>query len=143
MSLAALRSFSWKQEKGRKEVAKARAGRVGISAPKDQVPWLGGDGGTSPVSPTSCGGSALCRSLCSRCLLSFQAMFDWLDNAVIKLCNMSPVGTDLNTVKEQMNEMKVRGRSGTGSPVLVSHRRARAPVIHFVLVFVLLVLAGV
>lgn len=36
-------------------------------------------------------------------------MFDWLDNAVIKLCNMSPVGTDLNTVKEQMNEMKVRG----------------------------------
>ncbi|XP_075294310.1 microtubule-actin cross-linking factor 1 isoform X5 [Opisthocomus hoazin] len=35
-----------------------------------------------------------------------QAMFDWLDNAVIKLCNMSPVGTDLSTVKEQMNEMK-------------------------------------
>jgi len=34
-------------------------------------------------------------------------MFDWLDNAVIKLCNMSPVGTDLSTVKEQMNEMKV------------------------------------
>lgn len=34
-------------------------------------------------------------------------MFDWLDNAVIKLCNMSAVGTDLNTVKEQMNEMKV------------------------------------
>ncbi|XP_076213590.1 microtubule-actin cross-linking factor 1 isoform X18 [Aptenodytes patagonicus] len=37
---------------------------------------------------------------------TLQAMFDWLDNAVIKLCNMSPVGTDLNTVKEQMNEMK-------------------------------------
>lgn len=37
----------------------------------------------------------------------FQAMFDWLDNTVIKLCNMSPVGTDLNTVKEQLNEMKV------------------------------------
>lgn len=70
-------------------------------------------------------------------------MFDWLDNAVIKLCNMSPVGTDLSTVKEQMNEMKVRGRSGTSSPVLALHRRARSPVIHFVLVFVLLVLAGV
>ncbi|XP_019403108.1 PREDICTED: microtubule-actin cross-linking factor 1 isoform X14 [Crocodylus porosus] len=37
---------------------------------------------------------------------NLQAMFDWLDNAVIKLCNMPPVGTDLNTVKEQMNEMK-------------------------------------
>lgn len=37
-------------------------------------------------------------------------MFDWLDNAVIKLCNMSPVGTDLSTVKEQMNEMKVQGK---------------------------------
>ncbi|XP_071623642.1 microtubule-actin cross-linking factor 1 isoform X11 [Heliangelus exortis] len=37
---------------------------------------------------------------------TLQAMFDWLDNAVIKLCNMSPVGTDLGTVKEQMNEMK-------------------------------------
>ncbi|XP_071655127.1 microtubule-actin cross-linking factor 1 isoform X4 [Patagioenas fasciata] len=37
---------------------------------------------------------------------TLQAMFDWLDNAVIKLCNMSAVGTDLNTVKEQMNEMK-------------------------------------
>ncbi|XP_061870326.1 microtubule-actin cross-linking factor 1 isoform X9 [Colius striatus] len=37
---------------------------------------------------------------------TLQAMFDWLDNAVIKLCNLSPVGTDLNTVKEQMNEMK-------------------------------------
>ena len=45
-------------------------------------------------------------------------MFDWLDNAVIKLCNMSPVGTDLNTVKEQMNEMKVRGWSHTASPIL-------------------------
>lgn len=44
-------------------------------------------------------------------------MFDWLDNAVIKLCNMSPVGTDLSTVKEQMNEMKVHGRGGEG-PVL-------------------------
>ncbi|XP_074832544.1 microtubule-actin cross-linking factor 1 isoform X4 [Carettochelys insculpta] len=37
---------------------------------------------------------------------TLQAMFDWLDNTVIKLCNMSPVGTDLNTVKDQLNEMK-------------------------------------
>ncbi|XP_072273954.1 microtubule-actin cross-linking factor 1 isoform X13 [Pyxicephalus adspersus] len=37
---------------------------------------------------------------------TLQAMFDWLDNAVIKLCDMPPVGTDLNTVKEQINEMK-------------------------------------
>ncbi|NXD11395.1 MACF1 factor, partial [Nothocercus nigrocapillus] len=35
-----------------------------------------------------------------------QAMYYWLDDAVIKLYSMSPVGTDLNTVKEQMNEMK-------------------------------------
>lgn len=70
-------------------------------------------------------------------------MFDWLDNAVIKLCNMSPVGTDLNTVKEQMNEMKVCGRSGTSSSALALRGRACAPMIHFVLVFVLLVLAGV
>lgn len=34
-------------------------------------------------------------------------MFDWLDNTVIKLCTMPPVGTDLNTVKDQLNEMKV------------------------------------
>ncbi|XP_072466054.1 microtubule-actin cross-linking factor 1 isoform X4 [Notamacropus eugenii] len=37
---------------------------------------------------------------------TLQTMFDWLDNTVIKLCNMPPVGTDLNTVKEQLNEMK-------------------------------------
>ncbi|KAM3829784.1 microtubule-actin cross-linking factor 1 isoform 2-T2 [Vipera latastei] len=37
---------------------------------------------------------------------NLQTMFDWLDNTVIKLCNMSPVGTDLSTVKEQLNEMK-------------------------------------
>ncbi|XP_038613931.1 microtubule-actin cross-linking factor 1 isoform X3 [Tachyglossus aculeatus] len=37
---------------------------------------------------------------------ALQSMFDWLDNTVIKLCNMPPVGTDLNTVKEQLNEMK-------------------------------------
>lgn len=55
----------------------------------------------------------------SPCPCSFQAMFDWLDNAVIKLCNMSPVGTDLSTVKEQMNEMKVPGRAGTGSAALL------------------------
>ncbi|XP_067862612.1 microtubule-actin cross-linking factor 1 isoform X15 [Heptranchias perlo] len=37
---------------------------------------------------------------------ALQAMFDWLDNTVIKLGEMSPVGTDLNTVKQQINEMK-------------------------------------
>ncbi|XP_029426820.1 microtubule-actin cross-linking factor 1 isoform X2 [Rhinatrema bivittatum] len=37
---------------------------------------------------------------------SLQAMFDWLDNTVIKLCDLPAVGTDLNTVKEQINEMK-------------------------------------
>uniref|UniRef100_A0A8C8SW40 Microtubule actin crosslinking factor 1 n=1 Tax=Pelusios castaneus TaxID=367368 RepID=A0A8C8SW40_9SAUR len=37
---------------------------------------------------------------------TLQAMFDWLDNTVIKLCNMPPLGTDLSTVKEQLNEMK-------------------------------------
>lgn len=65
-------------------------------------------------------------------------MFDWLDNAVIKLCNMSPVGTDLSTVKEQMNEMKVPGKGGAGSA-----SPHRAPVIHSLLVLVPLVLAGV
>ncbi|XP_078279424.1 microtubule-actin cross-linking factor 1 isoform X11 [Rhinoraja longicauda] len=37
---------------------------------------------------------------------ALQAMFDWLDNTVIKLGDMSPVGTDINTVKQQINEMK-------------------------------------
>ncbi|XP_059510267.1 microtubule-actin cross-linking factor 1 isoform X14 [Stegostoma tigrinum] len=37
---------------------------------------------------------------------SLQAMFDWLDNTVIKLGEMCPVGTDINTVKQQINEMK-------------------------------------
>ncbi|KAE8624624.1 hypothetical protein XENTR_v10006010 [Xenopus tropicalis] len=37
---------------------------------------------------------------------SLQAMFDWLDNTVIKLCDMPPVGTDISTVKEQIEEMK-------------------------------------
>ncbi|XP_051892486.1 microtubule-actin cross-linking factor 1 isoform X4 [Pristis pectinata] len=37
---------------------------------------------------------------------ALQAMFDWLDNTVIKLGEMSPVGTDISTVKQQINEMK-------------------------------------
>ncbi|XP_053563261.1 microtubule-actin cross-linking factor 1 isoform X2 [Bombina bombina] len=37
---------------------------------------------------------------------TLQAMFDWLDNAVIKLCDMPPIGTDISTVKDQINEMK-------------------------------------
>ncbi|XP_066228987.1 microtubule-actin cross-linking factor 1, isoforms 6/7-like isoform X2 [Saccopteryx leptura] len=37
---------------------------------------------------------------------TLQAMFDWLDSTVIKLCTMPPVSTDLNTVKDQLNEMK-------------------------------------
>lgn len=41
----------------------------------------------------------------SLCLL--QSMFDYLDNAVIKLCDMSTVGTDLGTVKQQIEELKV------------------------------------
>lgn len=36
-----------------------------------------------------------------------QSMFDYLDNAVIKLCEMTPVGTDLGTVKHQIEELKV------------------------------------
>jgi len=35
-------------------------------------------------------------------------MFDYLDNAVIKLCDMTTVGTDLGTVKQQIEELKVR-----------------------------------
>lgn len=34
-------------------------------------------------------------------------MFDFLDNAVIKLCDMQTVGTDLSTVKQQIDELKV------------------------------------
>ncbi|XP_053719858.1 microtubule-actin cross-linking factor 1 isoform X18 [Synchiropus splendidus] len=37
---------------------------------------------------------------------SLQSMFDYLDNAVIKLCEMSTVGTDLGTVKQQIEELK-------------------------------------
>lgn len=40
-------------------------------------------------------------------LYRFQSMFDYLDNAVIKLCDMSTVGTDLGTVKQQIEELKV------------------------------------
>ncbi|XP_060545223.1 dystonin isoform X19 [Pantherophis guttatus] len=35
-----------------------------------------------------------------------QAMFDWVDIAGSKLTSMSPVGTDLETVKQQTEEMK-------------------------------------
>lgn len=35
-------------------------------------------------------------------------MFDWVDIAGSKLASMSPVGTDLETVKQQTEEMKVR-----------------------------------
>ncbi|XP_068188918.1 microtubule-actin cross-linking factor 1 isoform X15 [Antennarius striatus] len=37
---------------------------------------------------------------------ALQSMFDYLDNTVIKLCEMSPVGTDLGTVKQQIEELK-------------------------------------
>ncbi|XP_030596509.1 LOW QUALITY PROTEIN: microtubule-actin cross-linking factor 1 [Archocentrus centrarchus] len=37
---------------------------------------------------------------------ALQSMFDYLDNAVIKLCEMSTVGTDLATVKQQIEELK-------------------------------------
>lgn len=40
-------------------------------------------------------------------LYNFQSMFDYLDNTVIKLCDMSTVGTDLGTVKQQIEELKV------------------------------------
>lgn len=42
-------------------------------------------------------------------------MFDYLDNAVIKLCDMSTVGTDLGTVKQQIEELKVRLLSSRSS----------------------------
>ncbi|KAM9738533.1 microtubule-actin cross-linking factor 1 isoform 7-T8 [Menidia menidia] len=37
---------------------------------------------------------------------ALQSMFDYLDNAVIKLCEMSTVGTELGTVKQQIEELK-------------------------------------
>lgn len=45
-------------------------------------------------------------------------MFDYLDNAVIKLCDMSTVGTDLGTVKQQIEELKV-GMSHSSSLTLI------------------------
>lgn len=40
-----------------------------------------------------------------------QGMFDWVDILESKLDSMSPVGTDLETVKQQIVELKV-GRLG-------------------------------
>lgn len=40
-----------------------------------------------------------------------QGMFDWVDILESKLDSMSPVGTDLETVKQQIVELKV-GRVG-------------------------------
>lgn len=40
-----------------------------------------------------------------------QAIFDWVDIAGGKLASMSPVGTDLETVKQQMEELKVWGEA--------------------------------
>uniref|UniRef100_A0A8B9KP53 Microtubule actin crosslinking factor 1 n=1 Tax=Astyanax mexicanus TaxID=7994 RepID=A0A8B9KP53_ASTMX len=37
---------------------------------------------------------------------ALQGMFDYLDNAVIKLCEMQTIGTDLSTVKQQIEELK-------------------------------------
>lgn len=37
----------------------------------------------------------------------FQAIFDWVDIAGGKLASMSPIGTDLETVKQQIEELKV------------------------------------
>lgn len=37
----------------------------------------------------------------------FQAIFDWVDIAGGKLASMSPIGTDLETVKQQIDELKV------------------------------------
>lgn len=36
-----------------------------------------------------------------------QGMFDWVDILESKLDSMSPVGTDLETVKQQIVELKV------------------------------------
>lgn len=53
------------------------------------------------VPPCSLGNPAAC--FCA----APQGMFDYLDNAVIKLCDMPAVGTDLGTVKQQIEELKV------------------------------------
>ena len=39
-------------------------------------------------------------------LCVFQALFDWVDIAGGKLASMSPIGTDLETVKQQIEELK-------------------------------------
>lgn len=39
--------------------------------------------------------------------LYLQGMFDWVDIVEHKLDSMSPVGTDLDTVKQQIEELKV------------------------------------
>lgn len=36
-----------------------------------------------------------------------QGIFDWVDIAGNKLATMSPIGTDLETVKQQIEELKV------------------------------------
>lgn len=41
-------------------------------------------------------------------LLATQGMFDWVDILEGKLDSMSPVGTDLETVKQQIVELKVK-----------------------------------
>lgn len=40
-------------------------------------------------------------------LSHMQGMFDWVDILESKLDSMSPVGTDLETVKQQIVELKV------------------------------------
>lgn len=59
-----------------------------------------------------------------------QAIFDWVDIAGNKLATMSPIGTDLETVKQQIEELKV----GVGLPVgkelpvsSLSHSFSRLP----------------
>lgn len=42
------------------------------------------------------------------CPLCTQGMFDWVDILENKLDSMSPVGTDLETVKQQIVELKVQ-----------------------------------
>lgn len=39
-----------------------------------------------------------------------QGMFDWVDILEGKLDSMSPVGTDLETVKQQIVELKVQSK---------------------------------
>lgn len=45
--------------------------------------------------------------MCDDALHSLQGMFDWVDILESKLDSMSPVGTDLETVKQQIDELKV------------------------------------